>query len=321
MQIKCLFKKNLISLKDFHLNRNKVAIYHHNGGLGDIIMLRMILQSFKYYLGSEIYLTLSCNKNYFDMVKDHPALDELIDVNYFNKNNYGQVYTTFKKNHVDIPPKSKHKSDYWANSKCGIHLISHDPCFKISQREIIKVKETINTNKPIVLFVPLTNNGSEKNLSKETIILTIKELQNRGFFVLGLYQESKNALNYLGVNPGYDQVILTDNLNLWKSVVAAVDYVITIDTAVFHFAGCICKPMVGIFSWTDGKVYGKYFNFELVQKHFDNEKDWCGPCGNWCICPKDKISNKLPCVHLTSYENIMDAFDRLTSKRISLKLV
>jgi ADP-heptose:LPS heptosyltransferase len=111
------------------------------------------------------------------------------------------------------------------------------------------------------------------------------------------------------------QSIVTADLMTWKSVIAAVDYVISIDTAAFHLAGGMKKPLIGIFSWTNGKVYGKHYDFMLVQKHKDCDPDWCGPCNNWQMCPKVPLHHPKPCVAETKANEIMNAFDLLVKNK------
>jgi ADP-heptose:LPS heptosyltransferase len=88
------------------------------------------------------------------------------------------------------------------------------------------------------------------------------------------------------------------------------DYVISVDTSAFHLAGGLKKPLMGIFTFADGKVYGKYFNFVLVQKHRDNGNWDCGPCYNFSICPKSPLKVK-PCLTELKYDDFMIGIQKL----------
>ena len=105
------------------------------------------------------------------------------------------------------------------------------------------------------------------------------------------------------------------NINIANIValVNAADYIITVDTAFYHIAGGLGKPVLGIFGWTDGKVYGKYYQSEFIQKHRDNG-DWdCGPCGyHQHACPKPPTHRYLhPCITEITPQMLHDGVDRM----------
>jgi ADP-heptose:LPS heptosyltransferase len=96
-------------------------------------------------------------------------------------------------------------------------------------------------------------------------------------------------------------------------VIEAADYVVSVDSAAFHCAGGLGKPLTGIFTYCDGKVYGKYYDFVLVQKHRDNG-DWpCGPCFHWPSCPKSKEMLK-PCLTELTPDILADGLERMFQK-------
>jgi hypothetical protein len=74
------------------------------------------------------------------------------------------------------------------------------------------------------------------------------------------------------------------------------------------------KPLVGVFTFADGTVYGRYFDFVLVQKHRNNDPEWtCGPCYNWGACPKTK-SNPKPCLTEITVEMLLEGVDKMLEK-------
>jgi hypothetical protein len=78
-------------------------------------------------------------------------------------------------------------------------------------------------------------------------------------------------------------------------------------------AGELKKPLVGVFTFADGKVYGRYYDFVLVQKHRDNG-DWdCGPCYNWGNCTKTEKVPK-PCLTEITAEMIIEGVDKMFDK-------
>jgi hypothetical protein len=104
--------------------------------------------------------------------------------------------------------------------------------------------------------------------------------------------------------------ILNIHPSIWMALTKISDYVISVDTSTFHLAGGLGKKLVGIFTFTDGEIYGKYYDFILVQKHRSNG-DWdCGPCFNNHACPKSSDIHK-PCLTELSSDDIIDGFTKL----------
>ena len=94
------------------------------------------------------------------------------------------------------------------------------------------------------------------------------------------------------------------------ALVNIADYVISVDTSYFHCAGGLHRPLMGIFGYINGKVYGKYYDFELVQKHIDN-RDWdCGPCYDYLKCTKAK-SGPYPCITEIDRDMLVDGIERM----------
>jgi ADP-heptose:LPS heptosyltransferase len=143
-----------------------------------------------------------------------------------------------------------------------------------------------------------------KNLNNMQITEVVKALRQRGCYVYSSHTGDIEILSKLEVP------ILQGGLKKWMGYVYAADYVISVDTSTFHMAGGIKKPLVGIFTFTDGKIYGKFYKFKLIQKHRDNG-DWsCGPCYNWPACPKtDK--NPKPCLTEITSKMIMDGIEEM----------
>lgn len=300
-------KKN--SLMDFYNKRNKVLIYRNTGGLGDILMHRMMFEDIK-KINPEMEITFACLPYYIDAVKDHPFIDYVIDCSLVKQEDYGIVYNTTsacdRYEMEKAPFADKNRSDIWAEH-CGIELTNHKMHIRLTEEELEYGKNWLkNKNKSglNIMFSPVSAMAS-KNLMPHHITELVSYLRQKNCFVYSAHHRKNEQLEKLDVPVLYNQ-----NIRQWMSIISAADYIITVDTATFHYAGGVGKPMTGIFTWADGKIYGKYYNFTLVQKHRDN-KDWnCGPCYAWMNCPKTKHGLK-PCLTELTTENIICGIEQM----------
>ncbi len=303
-----------LGLRDFYEKRNKILVIRGCGGLGDILMHRMMFEDFK-LLKPDTELHFACPKQYHEAVKDHPYLDCLLDSLEVQRHDYIVSYNTTTacgRYEMKLAPYSgKHRSDIWANH-CGLELTKHDMHFRLTDEEKQEGLRLIESKRdregPCVLLAPVSAMFN-KNLLPQQVEGLVKGLRERGCYVLGihntpLYEFIKNDVPMLhGVK-----------LRQWLGVINQADYVISVDTSAFHCAGGMGKPLVGVFTFADGKVYGKYFDFFLVQRHRDFDPTWtCGPCYNWGACPKTKLNPK-PCLTEITADMILEKADLMLRK-------
>jgi len=310
-RIKTFSPKNL-SIKDFYEKRNKILLIRRYGGLGDILMCRMLFEDFKKIM-PEARLTFACPSKYFEAVEGHPYLDEVVDVEKVKLDDYLTSYdvsTACGKHETKIAPLAdEHRSDIWAEH-CGLSLTSHDMHLSLPEgftencRKQLESYRTEETG-PIVLFSPISAIYS-KNLTIDQCNEVITGLKEMGCLVVGIHTKPIN---------GFQAAVLPKcTIRQYLGFINAADYIITVDTAAFHAAGGFDKPTVAIFSWADGKVYGKWYSrFILVQRHRDNG-DWdCGPCYLWTNCPKCKGPIK-PCITDLTSQEILEAAKEMLRK-------
>lgn len=303
-----------LSIEDFYNKRNKILIIRGVGGLGDIMMHRMIFEDIKKIMpDAEIHF--ACPPQYHDAIRDHPLLAEVIDIKDVDKSKYIVSYTTTTacgRTEMKLAPYSgPHRSDIWANH-CGLELTCHDMHIRLTNAERAEGKRLIESVRdregPKVLVAPISA-MENKNLLPDQLLGIFKGLHERGLYAYGMHNHpimplAKNDLPY----------IAETTLRQWLAVIDQSDYVVSVDTATFHAAGGMKKPLVGIFTFVDGKVYGKYFDFFLVQRHRDDDPTWtCGPCYNWGACPKtDK--NPKPCLTEITPQMVMEKVDLMLQK-------
>lgn len=302
-----------ITLREHHLRRNSVLVRRRVGGYGDILMQRMMWQDFSEQ-NPELEFTFACPSQYYGFASRHPFI-KTRTLDDTDERNYGIVYdiTTACRVHESRAGdrNDKHRSDIWANF-CGIELRRHGmhlsveaDCRRATQTELLRANPD---GRPVVLFAPRSTAcdfGTAKSLTDRQIGEVATALRDMGLFVLGVHNCAIEPLERAGVTQ-----FVNMPADKWIATTDLADYVISVDTSTFHLAGGLGKKLVGIFTFTDGKVYGKYYDFVLVQRHRDNG-DWeCGPCFCCHLCPKSRETVK-PCLTELRASEIIDALKRL----------
>lgn len=304
----------ILGLKEFSEKRNKILITRSVGGLGDILMHRMIFEDFK-KLMPDAEIHFCCPKYYHDAVADHPYVDKILDMSEIEKNNYVVSYNTStvcgRTEMTYAPLSGPHRSDIWANY-CGVNLTNHEMHINLNEAEKSQGKNLIEKQRDrtgcSVAICPVSAMMT-KNLQNHQIVGIVEKIRNLGLFPFCLHNNSLDVCVKNNI-----PIISEKNIRNWMAVLNQADYVVSVDTAAFHCAGGMKKPLVGIFTFVDGKVYGKYFDFILVQKHREDHPEWmCGPCYNWQKCPKTEAIPK-PCLTEITVENIMTAVNSMLAK-------
>lgn len=303
-----------MSLKDFYERRNKVLIFRGCGGLGDIFMHRMMFEDVK-RLMPDAELHFACPKYYHEAVKDHPFIDRVLDSSHVDRNDYIAFYNTTTacgRAEMKLAPFSgPHRSDIWS-AHCGFLLTKHNMHISLTDEEKAEgrrlIKEHRDRNGPCVIFMPVSAQEN-KNLLEHQIKGAVEGIRDRGLCVVGLHD-----IPIWNLLKNDIPMITTKKIRQWMGVIHEADYVLSVDTAGFHCAGGMGKPLVGVFTWADGEVYGKYYDFFLVQRHRNSDPNWtCGPCYNWGNCPKTKDYLK-PCLTEITPEMILASVDKMLAK-------
>jgi ADP-heptose:LPS heptosyltransferase len=291
-------EKSVLSLKEFNIRRNKVLIKRRVGGFGDVLMQRMIFEDcITQY--PQIKFEFTCPQEFLPFIEKHPYI-HAISLNNIQDEDYGMVFDISKSCSIHEMRtginNTMHRSDIWANT-IGIELKNHNMHLSVNYEHTSAFETVFKKHNPkdlpiaLICVESLHNEfGICKSLTPQLIEDLVGILRNKGFFVCSINKKINDVLTYLNVlqftNIVHEQWIFLTNY---------VKFVISVDTATFHLAGGLKKPLVGIFSFTNGKVVGKYFDFILVQKHKDNGNWDCGPCWNFTICSKCTLLPK-PCI-------------------------
>lgn len=294
-----------VTLREHSERRNRVLLRRRAGGVGDILMQRMMMEDMSQtFDGLRLFFT--CPDTYLFFAERNPyvstvRLAEVID------RDYGIIYditTACRVHESRLGGRNRtHRSDIWA-AFCGCTLTNHRMHLRADDPEATKMlKESLKLRnpegKPTVLIAPHSQNdlfGTAKSLTNLQIAGLVRHLHSTGHKVISVHNSHIEILSMLGV----DQYVNVPS-ETWLYLTALSDYVVTVDTGTFHMAGGLGKPMVGVFTFTDGKVYGKYYDFILVQKHRDDGWD-CGPCFVVTSCPKSDEPRKPCCTELRPKE-------------------
>ena len=317
-----------VSLREFYQKRNRVLINRNARGLGDILMHRMIFEDFKKIM-PDVHLTFACSKAYHDAIRDHPFVDEVADCLAINRNNFLISYDTsgccVKWECTTAPYADKHRADIWAEH-CGITLTEHNMhlpfiskdmiqfgLFQVRQAKSMQPKIYKSNNKN-VLFTPIAFDNL-RTLTDNQVEGVVRFLKDKGCFVYSTHHTSVPIFKELGI-----PVLSGYNIPQWFSFIHAADYVVSADTASFHYAGAVKKPLVGVFTHADGKYRGQYYDFILVQKHRDNGNWPCGPCYNHANCTHPKGNSCIgtnepkPCLTELTVGEITEGIEKMFAR-------
>ena len=140
---KSIYKQSEITIKDFSTKRNKVLLFHDKGGLGDVLMHRMLLNDMKLHL-PDVEFTVACLPEYKEATTDHPYIKDVVDSRNVNHNDYIVAFNTCvsvadRYENKNAPYYTDHRSDIWARY-CGLELSDHDMKFQIDPKRKENIK-------------------------------------------------------------------------------------------------------------------------------------------------------------------------------------
>lgn len=298
-----------INLKEFYEKKDKILIFRGCGGLGDILMHRMMFEDFK-TLAPDLKIHFACPKYYHDAVKDHPFIDEVLDSETVNKKDYLVHYNTTsacgRTEMRNSPNPSIHRSDIWANY-CGLNLKNHEMHITLSELEKNEGKEIIEKNRDTnglsVAICPISA-MENKNLQPEQLNDLVNKIRESGFYPFVLNDKPVNICFKNNI-----PMILENRLRIWMGILNQADFIISVDTASFHCAGGMKKPTLGLFTFVNGKSYSQYYpKVEFVQGLCPVGHKGCY---NWGSCPC-KFSKLVPCCSNLTSSLIFNSFIKLT---------
>lgn len=281
------------NFKNKILNRNKILLVRKFGGLGDIFMHRPLYKEIKRQYPF-CHLSVSVPNQYIDAISDLDCIDEIIEFKNIKKEDYGMCIDTSHAcllHEMKIAPFSDlHRTEIWAKH-CDVEIENFDMDFKIDPKVLFYTKNKyIDLKENQILFSPISA-MPQKNLLEHQTQWIKSIVEERGFELIGVHHEDDEIFNKSNI-----KIIKPNRIIDLIHITSTAKYIITVDTAMFHLAGGLKIPSTAIFTFTDHKTYGKFYkNISYVQKHRDDGEWDCGPCYNWCKCPKSSFHLK-PCL-------------------------
>ena len=287
-----------ISLKQHQERKNKVLIQRRTGGFGDTFVVRMLFQDLNQYF-PELDFYYTCPPYFLPAMEDHPFV-KTICLSKVKPYEYGIILdiTTPCSIHEAATGSNNtlQRSDIWAKY-LGVTLNNHEMHIKVDNQEKQKIQDIIlrkNINDLPVALIAITstndNFGKSKSLTPELTYSLVQNLRMQGFYVVSIHNE---------INPILFELDVLQFINMpmkeWIALVDSVQLVASIDSSTFHLAGGLKKPLLGIFTFYDGNIVGKHYDFVLIQKHRNNGNWDCGPCANVFTCKKCDTFPK-PCL-------------------------
>jgi len=256
-----------IPIDEYFSKRNRILIHRDLGGAGDILMHRMIFEDFK-IINPNVHITFAVPPQFFPLVKNHPFIDCVADFRTVDHNDYIMVYDTtatclnYEQRMAEGHPP-KNRPDIWAES-CGVKLTKHNMHLEIDEKikdlghEIWQKFDT--EGRPRILISPIAM-SSQRGLSLEQYEAIMKKLQSMNVFILGTNINKDTLFDQLQI-PQFN----TKKIEEWMGLVSAADYVISVDTGTFHLAAGLKKPLLGLFTKTEGSIRGQNYEFVLWQQ-------------------------------------------------------
>jgi len=303
----------------YYKSKNNVCILRKSGGLGDLLLARVLFENLKNQY-PEFNYTFAIPNSYQELGKNHPYISNVIDYNSYNSDDY---VTTFdittccaKYESINRIDAVLNRCEIWANH-IGVNIEKFNmflPNFINNKQKFYEKLKMLGykDGQKIVAFSPYSA-VPIRNLTSEVIKNIIEVFSHKDIFLFVLNHIPILELNFLPFIKGFNflEVMLYVQLS---------DAIITTDTGILHCAGGYEKNTIGIFNYTNGKVVGKFYkNMILVQKNSDNDKDWkCGPCNDYNLCKYPVVNHTLECARQINKKMIDEAAVRLYEK-LSIK--
>ena len=236
-----------------------------DAGLGDLHQARCVLHDLK--LAHPYHkLVFGTSLKYFDAIRCHPAITEVVDINNTDPDNFTYWYALSRPCSQSCI-QGENTIDYYATS-LGIKITDYDMRFRLTDEEV-DFALGLTQGKPTIGLAPISSTLA-RNLTPEARRGVCEALLASGWQVVLLHSNKLPELPREVLQPSLE---LRQLIAVWHQCKAAI----CVDTSHLHLVGGIGLPTVGIFATQCGWIYSRrYKQVRVIQQH---------PVGTKCQTP------------------------------------
>lgn len=194
----------------------------------------------------------------------------------------------------------RNRLDRWA-SWIGFDALNPRSAVRIREEEMLAAREKwfpAGDPRPFLIWSPIS---MSEDRTYPWFMDVTNELEDRGLSVFYLHWANLGPDTIHGVS-----------LREMGAVVAAADYVLSVDTATFHWGGILKKPTLGLFNVLMGTSHAEHYPTArtlqlcstpcVAAKYYPRNK--ADICPKWYAGPTPKLTSR--CFHPDSVKAIVD---------------
>ena len=307
---------------------NKILIKRSLGGIGDILVHRMIFEDLYNALNKnrKAEIDVAVQPHFIQLLIDHPYISQVLDINRVEESKYLHVVDTtnvagtYEYWHISHdysrkPWISLHRSDIWAEKAIGIQLKHHEGHINFFENE--KKEQNVwreeNIGDSLALGLTTKTAARHKDWSiknwQKLIEAINNEYPNIKIFIFGASKIDLKGAAF----------VETDTFRKWMYLVALMDFIITPATGLFNLANLLHKPTISIFGNEDLRIFGKYFpeSISIQRRRDTNGEKWSHcPCWRSDVCAYGYEDGVPKCLRDIGVTEVMEAFRKLYNDNI-----
>lgn len=232
----------------------KICIIRSLGGIGDVLMTTPAVRQLKEdYPNSHITYAMDrhSTKDYYELLKNAPFIDEIVDARYINRAQYSSVtdITSVCIKYENANQRPLNRIDIFAKA-CGIpRLRNHLPFYKeelLETQYVSNVLNTINQKDKKLVFLHTASFDSKRCWPayryEELLDLAAQERPDIHFLVSDYNNVLPDKTKYSNITN-----ITNSNIRYIASFISQSDFFIGPDSGPMHIAGAVGTPSLALF--------------------------------------------------------------------------
>ena len=250
----------------------RIAIMPDFHGLGDILMLSSPIRLIKERYKDRREIALILDEEFKPLFKENPYVDEMIKPKDFNGDKFDQVFEVSNRHMLyrrKVRPNVLRSPIDLFCEDVEIKGKKKNLNFYLAEGEILKAKEILSefTRKKIGIHMEASTPIKRWPYFKTLLELIDKDL-DADVFILGKKKEE----GVRGISLyGYD-------LRTTAALLNEMDVFIGIDSLLYHLSSALCVPTIGLFGYTNGRIYSRNYPYtEIIQGKCPHSDSPCCP--------------------------------------------